>query len=380
MKKKGKRTKKKQKKTKSKLRAFFDAKLADYRSNIDHALALPEAIEAKWESLQGEVVGYRLLLMELFDRPRRIDKALWEDVAKCKTKKERILRSRFRFWMRIPSVLRRRIRKFESMADEIDELITFVQKAKSGARFYSKMQKGKSIKRESIVPGGQSVDDVRESVHALIRVLYYLFVREKMGQPVAAGSNVLRLDDALSYWENELKIIAAHMRDGGIPKRLLVQRINSLRGQLQETPSRAQLVQDLELRVRSLSELTKERQMAGNDDVPREVVVELLRGFEEDIPFAWARGQWEALERYLHKARELIISAEASLKSESSEDAASVADEEDGSDIRDLAPKRREGPAGRRRVQSEPPDDEPVDELLDEMLAKHLGEEDAPPG
>jgi hypothetical protein len=376
MKKKSKKSDQQQERGQSKIRAFFQAKMDDYHSHLDRVIALPETLAVKWESLLADVVGYRLLLMELYDHPRKIDKTLWEDVEACRTKKDRLLRSTFRFWMRIPWLLRRRIRQFESMVGEIDELIAFVDKAKKGARFYSKMQKGKSVKKESIVPGGESINDVRESLHALIRVLHYLFLREKMGQPVTAGSSVLQLDDALFYWENELRIIAAYMRDGGISKDRLIQNINDLRNQLQETPSQAQLVLDFEMRVLSLLKLTKAYQLAGKDNVPSDILVELLRSFDEDIPFAWARGQWETMERSLLKAKELIISVEAFLRFGRFMDAASLADETDESGIRDWARKRWNGPAGKRPFQAEPLDDEAVDTLLEEMLARHLGEDD----
>ena len=378
MKRKSKKSKQKQKKSKTKLRLYFDAKVEDYRSHIDHAISLPETIEEKWEALLAEVVGYRLLLMELYDHPRKIDKTLWEDVEECRAKKDRFLRSPFRFWNRIPWLLRRRIRRYEGMIAEIDELISFVGKAKKGAQFYSKMQKGKSIKKQTVVPGGESIDDIRESLHALIRALHYLFLREKMGQPVTAGSSVLRLEDALFYWENELRIIAAYMRDGGISKDRLIQNINDLRNQLQETPPQAQLVLDFEMRVLSLLKLTKAYQMAGKDNVPSDVLVELLRSFEEDIPFAWARGQWETLERSLLKAKELIISVEAFLRFGRFMDAASLADETDGSGIRGWARKRWNGPTGGRSFQADALDDQAVDSLLEEMLARHLGEDDAP--
>lgn len=380
MKKKSKRTRKRKQRTKSKLRVLYDAKLADYRSQIDHALALPATIEAKWESLQGEVVGYRLLLQELFERPRKIDKTLWEDVEQCRTKKGRILRSKFRFWTRIPRLLRRRIRKFESMANEIDELIVFVRKAKKGARFYSKMQEAKTVKKESIAQVGRSISGVRGSLHALIRVLHYLFMREKIGQPIDAGSSVLRLEDALIKWEDELRIIAAHMKDGGISKRSLVRRIDDLRSQLREAPSKAKRVLDLELRMGDLLNLAKAHEMSEKGNVPSDVLVELLRGFEEDIPLAWARGQWEMLERYLMKAKELLVNAEAFLKPGESVDSALVADEVDGSSIRDWAPKRRTGPTAKRPLQPKPPDDEAEDTLLEERLGRYLGEEDASSG
>lgn len=377
MKKKSKKSNKKQMKSKSKLRVYYDTKLEDYRSHIDHAIALPETIEAKWESLLADVVGYRLLLMELYDHPKKIDKTLWEDVEGCFAKKERFLKSPFRFWMRIPWFLRRRIRLYESMIDEIDELISFVGKAKKGAQFYSKMQKGKSVKKQTIVPGGETISDVRDSLHALIRVLHYLFLREKMGQPVTAGSSVLCLEDALFYWENELRIIAAYMRDGGISKDRLVQNINDLRNQLQEAPAQAQLVLDFEMRVLSLLKLTKAYQMAGKDNVPSDLLVELLRSFDEEIPFAWARGQWETMERNLQRSKELIINVEAYLRFGRFMDAASLADDSDESGVRDWARKRSNGPAGGLPFQADPLDDEAVETLLEEMLARHLGEDDA---
>ncbi len=377
MKRKSKKSDQKQEKRKSKLYVYFQAKMEDYQSHLDHAIALPETITLKWESLLAEVVGYRLLLMELYDHPRKIDKTLWEDVEGCRAKKERFLKSQFRFWMRIPWFLRRRIRQYESLVAELDEHIAFVDKAKKGARFYSKMQKGKSIKKESVVPGGESVSDIRDSLHALIRVLHYLFLREKMGQPVTAGSSVLHLEDALFYWENELRIIAAYMRDGGISKDRLVQNINDLRNRLQETPSQAQLVLDFEMRMLSLLKLTKAYQMAGKDNVPSDVLVELLRSFDEDIPFAWARGQWETLERSLLKSKELIISVEAFLRFGRFMDAASLADETDGSGVRDWARNRWNGPASGRTFQADSINDEAVETLLEEMLARHLGDEDS---
>jgi hypothetical protein len=86
------------------------------------------------------------------------------------------------------------------------------------------------------------------------------------------------------------------------------------------------------------------------------------------------------LERHLMKAKELLVNAEAFLKPGESVDSALVADEVDGSSIRDWAPKRRTGPTAKRPLQPKPPDDEADDRLLEERLGRYLGEEDASSG
>jgi HD-GYP domain-containing protein (c-di-GMP phosphodiesterase class II) len=277
----------------------------DYRHDIH---TYPAQVDTNLLRIQDGLSDYRLTLAGLDHKATHIDHEVWErydrimaelpDLRQKTSKRPLVLRSR--------SWLEEVWLAWRSLIQQQDELLDLLSRAPDALIFYDKMRTIRTqhkVERIQRAEDAREISQARKSLEEAISKIDEIAVTE---DEVTYGSEVLRLEEARSYWNQKLdEIFKVERMDGSNAAQVLTN-IYWLGEVVQDAPVMARGVRSIEDKFKKLIAAHDMLVSFGRSVIPQSEIARTTVMMFKEVPKLWASGEFDELDRMIQSLENFI--------------------------------------------------------------------------
>ncbi|MBE0411317.1 MAG: HD domain-containing protein [Anaerolineales bacterium] len=281
-------------------RVFFPA-YKEWKKLQKELRALPLNVEEDLERVHDALTGYRLISTGLSYKTKKVDDQVWVLYRQIITEYPGLKRNTFKrpLFLRSRKWLWEVWKSWQLLVKQQKQLLDLLSKAPKALEFYDKMcilREQQQIERELQAERSQRIAEARKVVEAAI---HKIKDQNRQGDRVTEGSRVLKVADAVSYWDQRLmEILEAEQRGTATTDKILTD-IHRLKDIVHETPVLARGVSSVEGRFSQLIASHDMLVNLGKAIIPQEEIARATIMMNNEIPQYWATGDFDELDRAL---------------------------------------------------------------------------------
>ncbi len=268
--------------------------------------------------LRGQLILYRLLLLEFKYYTNNIDAEIWEKyhwifneiIRLEKTTAGRLLRFRgLKF-------LRALYQDWVHILDQQNDLVRLIEAAPESVSFYNKMMINKETHQKLREQDEAFSQKLSRAYSGLESALEYVEKFNRESNISIFGASSLKFEDARTYWDSKLNQIE-QMEQRRDPADRIVEELEALKKAMYEAPALAKWIHELEQRF---SRLMYDHDLlvstVGKAVISNDEIMEMRDNLERFIPRMWATGQRDKLDQYVKAVETFLNVYEPEVESE----------------------------------------------------------------
>lgn len=277
----------------------------DYRHDIS---TYPAQVEANLLRIQDGLSDYRLTLAGLDHKATHIDTEVWEryeritaqlpELKQKTSKRPLILRSR--------SWLEEVWLAWRNLIQQQDELLDLLSRSPQALIFYDKMRTIRTQRKVERIRRAEDAREIAQARKSLEEAISKIDEMASLKDEVTHGSEILRLEEARSYWKQKLEeILRVDRIDGGNPQGVL-SNIYWLGEVVRDAPVMARGVRSIEDRFNKLIAAHDMLVSFGRSVIPQSEIARTTVMMFKEVPNLWASGEFDELDRMLQSLENFI--------------------------------------------------------------------------
>jgi HD-GYP domain-containing protein (c-di-GMP phosphodiesterase class II) len=281
----------------------------EWRSYRHEIKAFPEAVDQNLHDIRDGLSDYRLTLAGLDHKAAHIDHKVWVHyervLAEIPELKARTF-TRRPLWLRSHSWLYDVWMDWKALIVDQEDLLDFLSRAPQALIFYDKMRTirvQKKVERRQRAETAQEIAAARESLEKAMGK-----INEMTGgvDEVTYGSEVLRLEEARTYWNDKLDEIFKVERVDLTNADQVLSNIYWLGEVVRDAPVMARGVRALEDRYNQLIASHDLLASFGRTVIPQGEIARTTMMMYKEVPQLWATGEFDELDRVLQSLENFI--------------------------------------------------------------------------
>lgn len=295
----------------------ISAEVSEWKYRKAHIRKLAAALLRQEQRVLEGLNSYRLALSEVSFKSQKLDKEIWELYHRIEKDQAPLRRNTFSRSLSTRSLtwLRDIDHRWEMLMRQQRALLDLLDTAPRSVEFYNRIHMTRIVKQEQEVRQVE-VSKKSESARLAVQKMLSQFENESQVEELTAGSSILRMEDARSYWNGKVQEISKMELGGHISTDELVNVLNNLRDTISEAPKMADRVKGIEIMFFKLISMHEELAGFGKNIISQEDLARMLITVQDEIPRLWAMGSWEKLNMTINEVATFVKYYELPVRSE----------------------------------------------------------------
>lgn len=268
--------------------------------------------------LRGQIILYRLLLLEFKYYTNNIDAEIWEKYRRIFseiTRLEKITAGRLLRFRHL-KFLRSLYQGWVHILDEQNDLQRLIESAPESVSFYNKMMVNKETHQKLREQDEEFSQKLSRAYSGLENALEYVEKFNRESDISIFGASSLKFEDARAYWDSKLNQIE-QMEQRRDPADRIVDALEALKKAMYEAPALAKWIHEIEQRFgRLIYDHDLLVSTVGKAVISSEEIMEMRDNLERSIPRMWATGQRDKLDQYVKAIETFLNVYEPEVESE----------------------------------------------------------------
>lgn len=279
--------------------------------------AFSATVVKKRRDIEEGLANYRIVLTGAIFKSQKLDEEIWSNYFQSQENIPHLLRKtrRIPLFLLPSKTLRELNHSWREVVYQQDLLLSILEKAPKSVDFYNRVHLARIKKREQELRDAEIARRNAQTREAIERALSKAGIPDQEGN-ITLGSKILRLEDASNYWNQRLTEITSLERSGNIDPDELITILQNLQETINEAPSMAERVREVEVMFVRLLTMHEELASYGRTIIPQDDLAKALVTMQEEVPRLWATGDWEKLRRSLNDITSFVKFYDLPVRSE----------------------------------------------------------------